>query len=104
MVFIYFKAPKEKKIELTIEGFEFSKRYNKPNSKANGKCFNETVEIRAYNEYQGDIFCGTDLKVGTKIISEKNKMIIIIIADNHKNGKGLKANVKFISSNSTNIY
>lgn len=86
-------------MELTFEGFEFAPRFDNPKSQAFNKCFNETVEIRANTEFSGEIFCGTDLKPGTKIISRNGKVILIVIANDEKLGKGLKASVKFISVN-----
>ncbi|RWS12365.1 Zinc metalloproteinase dpy-31-like protein, partial [Dinothrombium tinctorium] len=97
-------APSEKVIRLTFEGFEFAPRLYLPQTKAHKKCVNETVEVRLTNKYSGSIYCGNDITEGTEMISEGPEAIIIIIADKHMIGKGLRAKIEFIKKKSKNIW
>ncbi|XP_015781958.1 protein SpAN [Tetranychus urticae] len=96
------QAPLGIRVELEILDFDFAPRSKSLNKRLFGKCVNESVEIRVKDDYHGEIYCGTDLEPGNKLISEKNRLLIMINADNSMTGKGFKANVRFIGKNGEN--
>ena len=90
------KAPAGQKVKITFEDFQFAPRYDKPGAKTNNKCYHEAVEIRLGDNYDGDMYCGTDITPGTVMTSKGNRAVIIVLADEKMIGKGLRANVDFI--------
>lgn len=95
------RAPAGKVISIRFDGFEFAPRFTKAGTKVINKCFNETVEIRLKNGniYDGDQYCGTDLRPGTVLRSDGQRAVIIITANDKMIGRGLSARVSFLGPN-----
>lgn len=95
------RAPAGKIVRIRFDGFEFAPRFTKAGTKVINKCFNETVEIRlkSQNIYDGDNYCGTDLKPGTVMRSDGPRALIIITANDKMIGRGLSAKILFRGPN-----
>ncbi|RWS29423.1 blastula protease 10-like protein, partial [Leptotrombidium deliense] len=89
-------APNGKLIRVTFEGFEFAQRANKPGTRLHGKCYDESVELRLNDRYNGQLYCATDIAKGSTFTSRSSIASIIVIADKSMIGKGLKANIQFV--------
>ncbi|XP_055936787.1 blastula protease 10-like [Argiope bruennichi] len=90
------QAPSGKKVRVIFEDFSFRPRMDKPSNRYNGYCVYEHVEIRTSNMDEGDFYCGEDISEGTEMVSSSNTFLILIRADSKGQGRGLKANIKFI--------
>lgn len=92
------RAPRNSRVRIRFDGFEFAPRFTKPGTKVINKCFNETVEfrLRGANMYDGDTYCGTDIAPGATMYSDGPRAVIIITANDKMVGKGLSASISFV--------
>lgn len=92
----WIQAPEGRVVQLTVEEFSFAPRLNKPSSRYHNRCAIERVEIRIRNRYNGDSYCGQDLKPGQRLTSRTNEMVIIVSRKRRNEGKGMRAQVHFV--------
>lgn len=95
------QAPADFVVEMEIIDFDLAPRMNTSNARLFQKCLNESMEVRLSDDYHGTFYCENDLKSGSKLISTRSKMIVIVMAEKPMIGKGLKADIKFVKKSET---
>lgn len=90
------KAPPGMNIRLTFDEFSFQQRHKESGSVTNNKCLEESVEIRLHDAYQGQFFCGNELRYRT-FESSRSEIVVLVSAGDKNTGYGLRAFIEHIS-------
>ncbi|XP_054712832.1 blastula protease 10-like [Uloborus diversus] len=93
----WIQAPEGKQVQVEFMDFSFAPRVQNNASRWHEKCYDERVEIRTRNRYDGDMFCGEDIPPGTVATSAEREFIIIIdTKESAQTGRGMRAKVTMV--------
>ena len=102
------KAPEKQSIQIEFEHFSLRSRFKSKlnHSQVDNRCLFESLELRTEDHYNGQHFCGDDIKAGQKFESKQNIMILIVHTYSRLRtaSDGFRAKITFVEQqqNSTN--